>query len=124
MVASSSIWRLSEAVFLYPPQIDLVDDVLTGERAQALFFQPLKGNLVGCSVYVPVGLIAPGQGLSIQIRQAVVLDPHHEIVPHELHRPRHRSLRLAPVWPAQDGLEPIEAREVLKLPVQCGVLLL
>ena len=33
-------------------------------------------------------------------------------------------LCLAPLWPAQDGLEPVEAREILKLPVQRGVFLL
>nr|WP_325307947.1 hypothetical protein [uncultured Oscillibacter sp.] len=57
-----------EAVFLYPPEIDLVDDVLTGKRTQPLFLQPLKGDLVGSGVDLPVDLITPGQGLSIQIR--------------------------------------------------------
>ena len=57
-----------EAVFLYPPQVNFVDDVLAGEGAQTLLFQPLKGNLVGSGVDIPVDLIAPGQGLSIQIR--------------------------------------------------------
>lgn len=32
-----------EAVFLYPPQVDFVDDVLTGKRVQALFFSRSKG---------------------------------------------------------------------------------
>lgn len=73
---------------------------------------------------VPVDLIAPGQGLSVQICQAAVLDSHHEIVPHKLHRPIRLPLRLAPVRLAQDGLEPVESREVLKLPVQRGVHLL
>ena len=36
-----------EAVFLYSSQVDLVDDMLSGEGAQPLLFQPLKGNLVG-----------------------------------------------------------------------------
>ena len=39
-------------------------------------------------------------------------------------RPLYFPLRLPPVGPAQNGLESIEAREVLKLPVQRGVLLL
>ena len=69
-----------EAVFLYSPQVDFVDNVLAGERAQSFFFQPLKGNFVGGGVYFPVHLVAPGQGLSVQVRQAVVLDPHHEII--------------------------------------------
>ena len=70
---------------------------------------------------VPLDFIASGQRLSIQIRQAVVLDPHHEVVSHKLHRPLHFPLRLPPVRPAQNGFEPIESREVLKLPVQRGV---
>ena len=105
-----------EAVFLYPPQVDLIDDVLPRKGVQPLFLQPLKGNLVGGGVYVPVDFIASGQRLSIQICQAVVLDPHHEIIPHKLHRPLYLPLRLAPVRPAQDGFEPIESRKVLKLP--------
>ena len=110
--------------FLYPPKVDLVDDVLTGKRAQALFFQPLKGNLVGGGVYLAVDLVAPGQSLSVQVRQAVVLDPHHEIISYKLNRPLHFPLGLTSVRPAQDGLKPIESREILELPVQCGVLLL
>ena len=100
------------------------DDVLTGKRAQSLFFQPLKGNLVRGGVNLAIDLIAPGQGLSVQVRQAVVLDPHHEIISDKMHRPLYFPFRLTPIWPAQDGFEPIESREVLKLPVQCGVLLL
>ena len=73
---------------------------------------------------VPVELIAPGQGLSVQVRQTVVLDPHHKIISDKLNRPLYFPLRLTSVWPAQNGLESIEARKVLKLPVQCGVLLL
>ena len=82
------------------------------------FFQPFKGNLAGGAVNLPIDLIAPGQGLSIQICQAVVLDPDHEVVPHKLHRPLHFSFRLAPVGAAQDGLETVKPRKVLKLPVQ------
>ena len=103
--------------FLYPPEVDLVDNVLTGKRTQSLFFQPLKGNFVGGGVDFPIDLIAPGQGLSVQVRQTVVLDPHHKIISDKLHRPLHFSFRLTPIWPAQDGFEPIESREVLKLPV-------
>ncbi len=74
---------------MYPPEVDLVDDVLTGKRTQPLFFQPLKGNFVGGGMDFAIDLITPGQGLSIQVCQGVVLDPHHEIVPHKLHRPLH-----------------------------------
>ena len=75
-------------------------------------------------VDVPIDLITPSQGLSIQICQAVVLDPHHKIISDKLPRPLYFPLGLTPIWPAQNGLESIEAREVLKLPVQRGVLLL
>ncbi len=71
-----------------------------------------------------IDLVAPGQGLSVQICQAVVLDPDHEVVPHKLHRPLHFPLGLTSVRPAQDGFESVESREVLELPVQRGVLLL
>jgi len=70
-----------------------------------------------------IDLITPSQGLSIQICQAVVLDPDHEVVPHKLHRPLHFSFRLATVGAAQDGLEPVKSCKVLKLPVQSRVLL-
>ena len=86
--------------------------------------QPLKGNLVGGGVYLAVDLVAPGQSLSVQVRQTVVLDPHHKIISDKLHRPLYFPLRLTPIWPAQNWLESIEAREILKLPVQRGVLLL
>ena len=108
---------------MYPPEVDLVDNVLTGKRTQSLFFQPLKGNFVGGGVDFPIDLIAPGQGLSVQVRQTVVLDPHHKIISHKLHRPLHFSFRLATVGAAQDGLEPVKSRKVLKLPVQSRVLL-
>ncbi len=39
-----------------------------------------------------------------------------------MHGPFHFPFRPATVRPAQDGLEPVNPREVLKLPVQCGVL--
>ena len=39
-----------------------------------------------------------------------------------MHGPFHFPFRPAPVRPAQDGLEAVNPREVLKLPVQCGVL--
>ena len=71
---------------------------------------------------VPVDFIAPGQRLSFQILQAVVPNPHHEIVYQKLHRPLYLPLRLVPVRPAQDRLELIESDEILKLPVQRGVL--
>ena len=102
---------------MYPPQVDLVDDVLTGKRAQPLLFQPLKRNLVRGGMNFAIDLVAPGQGLSVQVRQAVVLDPHHEIISYKLNRPFHFPLGLTPIWPAQDGFESIESREVLKLPV-------
>ncbi len=93
------------------------------ERVQALLFQSFKGNLTGGGVDFAINLIAPGQGLSIQICQVVVLDPDHEVVPHKLHRPLHFSFRLAMVGPVQDGLETVTSRKVLKLPVQRRVLL-
>ena len=34
-----------------------------------------------------VDLVAPGQSLSVEICQAVVFDPDHEVVPHKLNRP-------------------------------------
>ena len=94
------------------------------ERAQSLFLQPLKGNLVGGGMDFAIDLVTPGQSLSVQVRQAVVHDPYHEIIPYKLNRPLRFPLRLASIRPAQDGLEPVESREILKLPVQCGVLLL
>ena len=95
----------------------------SGEGAQPLLFQPLKRNLVRGGMNFAIDLITPSQGLSIQICQAVVLDPDHEVVPHKLHRPLHFSFRLATVGAAQDGLEPVKSRKVLKLPVQSRVLL-
>ena len=71
-----------------------------------------------------IDLVAPGQGLSVQICQRVVLDPHHEIISHKLNRPLHFPLGLTSVGPAQNGFESVESREVLKLPVQRGILLL
>ena len=64
---------------MHPPQVDLIDDVLPRERVQPLFLQPLKGDLIGGGVYVPINFIAPGQRLSIQICQAVVFDPHSQL---------------------------------------------
>ena len=46
---------------MYPAQINLVDDVLTLQRAQSLFFQPLEGDLVGRSMNLAVDLIAEGE---------------------------------------------------------------
>ena len=43
----SDLSRYDEVLY---PEVDFVDDVLTGERIQALFFQPLKGNLIGGGV--------------------------------------------------------------------------
>ena len=71
-----------------------------------------------------IDLVAPGQGLSVQVCQIVVLDPHHEIISHKLNRPLHFPLGLTSVRPAQNGFESVESREVLKLPVQRGILLL
>jgi hypothetical protein len=34
-----------------------------------------------------IDLIAPCQGLPVQVRQAVVLDPHHKIISDKLNRP-------------------------------------
>ena len=70
-----------------------------------------------------IDLITLSQGFSIQICQAVVLDPDHEVVPHKLHRPLHFSFRLDTVGPAQNGFESVESRKILKLPVQSRVLL-
>ena len=56
---------------MYPAQIDPVDDVLTLKRAQYLFFQPLERNLFGRGMNFAVDLAAPGQSLSVQIRQTV-----------------------------------------------------
>ena len=108
---------------MYPPQIDLIDDIFTLKRAQSLLSQPLKGDLIGRGMDVPIDLVAPSQGLSIQIRQTVVLDSNHEIIPHKLYCPLHLALGLPAVRPAQDRFKPVEPRKVLKLPVQRGVLL-
>ena len=48
-----------EAVFLYPPKVDPVDDVLSGEGAQPLLFQPLKRNLVRGGMNFAIDLITP-----------------------------------------------------------------
>ena len=48
-----------------PPEVDLVNDVLSGKRTQPLFFQLLKGDLVGGGVYLAVDLVTPGQSLSV-----------------------------------------------------------
>ena len=64
-----------------------------------------------------VDLVAPGQSLSVEICQAVVFDPDHEVVPHKLNRPFYFPFGLSTVWTAQDGLESIESRKVLKLAV-------
>ena len=53
-----------------------------------------------------------------------MLHPHHEIISHKLHRPLHFPLGLTSVRPAQNGFESVESREVLKLPVHRGILLL
>ena len=71
-----------------------------------------------------IDLVVPGQGLSVQLCQTVVLAPHHEIISHKLNRPLRFPLGLTSVRPAQNGFESVESRKVLKLPVQCGVLLL
>ena len=65
-----------------------------------------------------------GAILKERARERVILAPHHEIVSHKLYRPRYLPLRLPTIRPAQDGFEPIGSREVLKLPVQRGILLL
>ena len=91
---------------MYPPQIDPVDDVLTFKGAQSLFFQPLKGNLIGRGMNVPVDLVAPGQSLSVQVRQTVILDSNHEIIPHKLYGPFHLPFGLPAVRPARMGLNP------------------
>ena len=108
---------------MYPPKVDFVHDILTFQRAQALFFESLKRNIVGSSVNFPVDLVAPRQGLSIEIRQAVVLDSNHEVVPHKLNRPLLLAFRLSPVGAAQDGFKAVESRKVFKLPVQGAVFL-
>lgn len=66
-------------------------------------------------MYLPVDLVAPGEGLTVEVIQRCVLDAHHEIVPHERHGPFHFALGLTPVWPAQYRLKPVESGEVLKL---------
>lgn len=62
-------------------------------------------------------LVAPSQSLSVEICQAVVLDSDHEVVPDKLDSSFHFSFCLSTVWAAQDGLESIESRKVLKLAV-------
>ena len=52
----------------------------------APLFQPIEGDLIGDGVDFAIDFIAPGQGLSIQVCQRVVLDPHHEIIPYKLYR--------------------------------------
>jgi len=64
-----------------------------------------------------VDLVAPGQSLSVEICQAVVFDPDHEVVPHKLNRPFYFPFGLSAVGAAQDGLESVESRKVLKLAV-------
>ena len=68
-----------------------------------LFFQPLKGNLIGGGVDFDINLIAPGYGRSILVCQRIVLDPHHEIIPYKLNGPLYLPLRLTSIRPAQDG---------------------
>ena len=52
---------------MYPPQVDFIDDVLTGERIEALSFQPVKGDLIGGGVNLAIDLVAPGQSLSVEV---------------------------------------------------------
>ena len=65
----------------------------------------------------PIDLVAPRQSLSVEIRQAFVLDSDHEVVPHKLNRPFYFPFGLSAVGAAQDGLESVESRKVLKLAV-------
>ena len=74
---------------MYPAQIDLVDDVLTFQRAQSLFFQLLEGDLVGCGVNLAIDFVAPGQSLSVEVCQRVLLNPNHEIILYKLYRAFH-----------------------------------
>ena len=64
-----------------------------------------------------VDLVAPCQSLSVELCQTVVFDPDHEVVPHKLNRSLYFPFGLSTVWTAQDGLESIESRKVLKLAV-------
>ena len=70
-----------------------------------------------------IDLVASGQSLSVEIRQAVVLDSDHEVFPHKLNCPFYFFFGLSTVWAAQDGLESIESRKVLKLAVKGAVFL-
>ena len=130
---------------MYPPQIDPVYDVLTLKRTQALFFQPFERDFIGRGVDFAVDLVAEGE-LAARPREAplgaqaracpfrsarlLYLMPTMKFrpragfaLPHELYRPFHLPFGLPAVRPAQDGLEAVESRKVLKLPVQRGVLL-
>ena len=64
-----------------------------------------------------IDLVAPGQSLSVEICQAFVLDSDHEVVPDKLDGSFHFPFGLSTVWAAQNGLESIESRKVLKLAV-------
>ena len=94
---------------LYTSQVDFADDVLTSKRARLLLFHPLKGNFVCGGVKLPVDLVTPGQRLSMQVCQRVILDSNHEIVPHKLYRLLYFPLRLPSVRPAHNGLEPAKS---------------
>ena len=130
---------------MYPAQIDFVDDVLALKRAQSLFFQTLERDLVGGGVDFAVDLVTGGE-LAARPREAplgaqaracpfrsareLYLIPTMKLrpragfaLPHKLYGSLHLPFGLPAVRLAQDGLEAVETRKVLKLPVQRGVLL-
>ena len=83
-----------EAVFLYPPEVDLINDVLSGEGTQSLLFQPLKGNFICGRMNLSIDFVTPGQSLAVQICEGDVLDHHHKIIPHKLNCPRYGRQRM------------------------------
>ena len=130
---------------MYPAQIDFVDDVLTFQGVQSLFFQPLERDLVGRGVNFAVDFVAGGE-LAARPREAplgaqaracpfrsareLYLIPTMKFrpragfaLPHKLDGPFHFPFGLPTVRPAQNGLEAVKPRKVLKLPVQRGILL-